>query len=161
MRTGKDAENETLSIEIIRCRHSGLLQRSRSAVRCGYPPSTPDSTAESEIESPDILFQSIARQQPVPTTAEPLLQPPIDGELLPPVATPNAAVTLQELEQMALTSNPAVAQADARIRALRGRWVQAGLPPNPSAGYMASEIGNEGTRRSARWVRRAGVHYGR
>lgn len=66
-------------------------------------------------------------------------------ELLPPgVDAPNAELTLAELEQLAIANNPALAQAEARVRALRGRWVQVGLPPNPSAGYIASEIGDEG-----------------
>ena len=66
-------------------------------------------------------------------------------ELLPPgVNAPNAELTLAELEQLAIANNPALAQAEARVRALRGRWVQVGLPPNPSAGYIASEIGDEG-----------------
>jgi cobalt-zinc-cadmium efflux system outer membrane protein len=56
-------------------------------------------------------------------------------------ANPN--ITLLDLEQLALSQNPAIAQADARVRALRGKWVQVGLPPNPSAGYMAAEIGDE------------------
>jgi cobalt-zinc-cadmium efflux system outer membrane protein len=46
---------------------------------------------------------------------------------------------------MALANNPAVAQAAARVQALRGSWVQAGLPPNPMVGYMADEIGDAGT----------------
>jgi cobalt-zinc-cadmium efflux system outer membrane protein len=32
----------------------------------------------------------------------------------------------------------------AHVTALRGRWVQAGLPPNPTVGYAGTEIGNEG-----------------
>jgi outer membrane protein, heavy metal efflux system len=41
--------------------------------------------------------------------------------------------------------NPALARAAARIEALRGRWVQVGLPANPRIGYMAEEMGAEGT----------------
>ncbi len=48
-----------------------------------------------------------------------------------------------DLVQMALVSNPAIAQAEARIRSLRGKWLQVGLPPNPSVGYVGTEIGNE------------------
>ncbi len=40
--------------------------------------------------------------------------------------------------------NPAIAESEARIRALRGEWLQAGLSPNPSVGYLGSEIGNDG-----------------
>ncbi|MEX0642456.1 MAG: TolC family protein [Pirellulales bacterium] len=109
------------------------------------PSITSDSSPANQLENSDIQFQSIARQQVVSSTDGSLPPTPSEGELLPPaIASPNGEVTLHDLEQMALAGNPAVAQAEARIRALRGRWVQVGLPPNPSAGYVASEIGDEG-----------------
>jgi len=109
------------------------------------PSVTSDSSPANQLENSGIQFQSVARQQPVTPTEGALLPTPSDGELLPPaIAPPDGEVTLKELEQMALAGNPAVAQAEARVRALRGKWVQAGLPPNPSAGYLASEIGDEG-----------------
>ena len=52
--------------------------------------------------------------------------------------------TLREFESLALTSNPSLGEAQARVEALRGKWVQVGLLPNPTAGYAASEVGNEG-----------------
>lgn len=42
---------------------------------------------------------------------------------------------------MAMADHPAVSSAQARIAALQGRWVQAGLPPNPTATYNGNEIG--------------------
>ena len=45
---------------------------------------------------------------------------------------------------MALGRNPTLAQAAAQIAAAQGRHVQAGLYPNPVAGYMGSEMGNSG-----------------
>jgi cobalt-zinc-cadmium efflux system outer membrane protein len=53
-------------------------------------------------------------------------------------------MTLAELEEMAIRCNPTVAQAAHRIEAARGRCVQVGLYPNPVAGYIGAEIGNEG-----------------
>jgi outer membrane protein, heavy metal efflux system len=53
-------------------------------------------------------------------------------------------LTLAQLEQMAARCNPTLAQAAARAQAARGRYVQAGLYPNPVIGYQASEIGDEG-----------------
>lgn len=76
---------------------------------------------------------------------EQLTQPasvaPAEPEALPPA--PAVDVTIEELVQVAIASNPAIAQAAARVAALRGKWVQAGLPPNPTAGYAASEVGND------------------
>jgi cobalt-zinc-cadmium efflux system outer membrane protein len=53
-------------------------------------------------------------------------------------------MTLAELEEMAIRCNPTVAQAANRVEAARGRCVQVGLYPNPVAGYIGAEIGNEG-----------------
>ena len=49
-------------------------------------------------------------------------------------------VTLEELQQMALTNNPTLRQARAGVRAAAGRTRQAGLWPNPTVGYTGEEI---------------------
>jgi cobalt-zinc-cadmium efflux system outer membrane protein len=64
---------------------------------------------------------------------------------LPPGGGALAAVTLADLQASALANNPTLAQAAARVDAARGRWLQAGLYPNPRIGYMAEEIGMAGT----------------
>jgi outer membrane protein, heavy metal efflux system len=47
---------------------------------------------------------------------------------------------LEDLEAMALQRNPTLAQAEAAIRAAEGRQRQAGLFPNPVAGYFVEEF---------------------
>jgi len=47
---------------------------------------------------------------------------------------------LEDLEQMAISANPTLAQAEAAIRAAEGRRVQAGLLPNPVVGYAGEEL---------------------
>jgi cobalt-zinc-cadmium efflux system outer membrane protein len=58
--------------------------------------------------------------------------------------TPAEGLTLAALEQLALANNPVVGQAAARVRALRGKCLQVGLKPNPTVGYLAGEIGDDG-----------------
>ena len=48
-------------------------------------------------------------------------------------------IRLEELEAMAVQRNPTLAQAEAAIRAAEGRRRQAGLFPNPIAGYFLEE----------------------
>lgn len=67
---------------------------------------------------------------------EMLPTPPAD--LLTP-----SRLTLADLESLALSRNPTLTQASARVQAARGTWTQAGLKPNPMLGYMAEEVGNE------------------
>jgi outer membrane protein, heavy metal efflux system len=49
-------------------------------------------------------------------------------------------LTLAELEQMALTDNPTLAQAASEVRAATARKVQGGLYPNPTVGYEGEQI---------------------
>ena len=67
------------------------------------------------------------------------------AEELPPAGPPQTALTLDSLEQLALQRNPTLAQAAAQIGVSQGRALGAGLYPNPSVGYVAEQIGAEGT----------------
>lgn len=60
------------------------------------------------------------------------------------VSAPAPALTLESLEQIALQSNPTLAQAAARVEASRGKALQAGLYPNPTVGYQGEQIGTGG-----------------
>ena len=53
--------------------------------------------------------------------------------------------TLADLETRALTNHPALAEVSHQIEAAKGRRLQAGLRPNPTVGYTANEIGNQGS----------------
>ena len=58
---------------------------------------------------------------------------------LPPAS--DDSISLSDLEGMALANNPTLRAAGARIEAARGRWIQAGLYPNPVIGYQGVEMG--------------------
>jgi outer membrane protein, heavy metal efflux system len=67
------------------------------------------------------------------------------GQSSMPGGEPQAAgklsgMTLSELEQMALSSNPTLAQAAAEMRAADARKHQVGLYPNPTIGYQGEQI---------------------
>src|SRR5271156_2835469 len=49
-------------------------------------------------------------------------------------------MTLEQLQQIALTNNPTLGQAKAGVNAARGLTHQAGLWPNPTVGYVGEEI---------------------
>jgi outer membrane protein, heavy metal efflux system len=50
------------------------------------------------------------------------------------------ALTLADLEKMALAHNPTLAEAQAGVRASEGRKVQSHFYPNPTVGYVGREI---------------------
>lgn len=50
------------------------------------------------------------------------------------------AMTLEELQQMALQNNPTFAQSAANIQAAEGKMKQSGLYPNPTVGYQGEQI---------------------
>jgi cobalt-zinc-cadmium efflux system outer membrane protein len=53
--------------------------------------------------------------------------------------------SLNELQAMAIASNPILVQAEADVTAARGTAIQAGLHPNPVLGYEADTVGSGGT----------------
>ncbi len=71
----------------------------------------------------------------------------IDSADGPPAPRPLGLepTTLDSLEQLALASNPTLAELQANIDAANGRWLQVGLKPNPVAVLSVQEIGNEGS----------------
>lgn len=54
-------------------------------------------------------------------------------------------LSLEELQSMALGNNPTLRQSQAQVEAERGAALQAGLGPNPYVGYVAEQIGVNGT----------------
>lgn len=58
-----------------------------------------------------------------------------------PVEISKVGLSLDELEAMAMENHPAIAASRARVSAARGKWVQAGLPPNPTMQYTSEEVG--------------------
>lgn len=67
-----------------------------------------------------------------------------DIQVLPLAATPaepaSAGLRLEDLERMALTGNPTLAQVQANVRMMAANARQAGLYPNPTVGYYGDEI---------------------
>jgi outer membrane protein, heavy metal efflux system len=49
-------------------------------------------------------------------------------------------LSLEQFEKIARESNPTLRQAEAQIRAAKGRQQQAGLYPNPMVGYTSDEV---------------------
>jgi cobalt-zinc-cadmium efflux system outer membrane protein len=70
-----------------------------------------------------------------------LIAGPALAQTPPPTApAPAPAITLQQLEELALKNNPTGTAAAAGIEAARGRARQAGAFPNPVIGYSGEEI---------------------
>jgi cobalt-zinc-cadmium efflux system outer membrane protein len=90
---------------------------------------------------PSAAVQVVAYQEPTDFGSEPQSLAQVER---PPADLDAAAMTLNELVELALAGNPAVARANAQINALCGKWLQVGLPPNPTIGYVGGEIGDDG-----------------
>jgi cobalt-zinc-cadmium efflux system outer membrane protein len=70
--------------------------------------------------------------------------PPVGEEPVWPPGPEGRALTLSDLQALALTNSPLVKQATARLREAQGAALQAGLPPNPTVGYEGDTIGTQG-----------------
>ena len=115
----------------------GRPQMNHAGPRLGLWPRRPVAASVQPTESvPKTVITAAAFQ------ADPAPMPP---EPIPSAsAAPPSGISLEELQSIAVANNPTLAQAAARVDAARGRWIQAGLYPNPSIGYMADEIGMAG-----------------
>jgi len=92
-------------------------------------PTAPNNPGGGDLR---VLPQQPTIPAPSPDPSDQIPQPA--GEPLP-----LPGLSLAELEGMALRCNPTLVQAASSIEAARGRWVQAGLYPNPVAGYIGAE----------------------
>jgi len=85
---------------------------------------------------------------PTPDTTQQQPQPaqpaPMPGMQMSPTQqtaqTSGSALTLEQLEQMAIEHNPTLQQAEVELRAAEARKRQAGLYPNPTVGYQGEQI---------------------
>lgn len=134
----------------------------------GQPATTPPAQEEPTSQLPQPTPQPSPQATPAtPHTHPGMQQQPVQTmpaetvtpveKLTPPVApagqdqmtqpAPQPAVDqgpmlrLEDLERMALESNPTIAQSEASIRAAEGRRRQAGAFPNPVIGYSGEELG--------------------
>ncbi len=104
--------------------------------------------AASPSPSPHVMTPGMpmpaASPSPSPHVMTPgmqMTQPPADIQRPRREVIPAAPVMrLEDLEGMAIQRNPTLAQAQASIRAAEGRRRQAGLFPNPIAGYVLEEF---------------------
>lgn len=66
----------------------------------------------------------------------------VASQSVPPAPS---TLSLEDLLGIALSRNPTLVQAAAQVQISRGRALQAGLYPNPTVGYVAEQIGSNGT----------------
>lgn len=78
--------------------------------------------------------------EPLPAAVTPLTE---TGDAVKPIEGAGA-LRVDEVESLAVGASPSIAALQAQVNAARWECVQAGLPPNPTVGYVGSEIGNEG-----------------
>lgn len=108
----------------------------------------PNAAPASEVET--------AIEPVVPTPAGEAPAPPLDSIAPQPLsATSTAAgtvqlidlsgLTLEQAEQLAVSRNPTLQQAAATTNKAQGTRRQIGKYPNPTVGYNADDIGEEGT----------------
>jgi outer membrane protein, heavy metal efflux system len=84
-------------------------------------------------------LQTLGQQQPGYTTDASIQLQPAAPDLLKD-ALSRPAMNLSDFEQLALANNPTLQQANAITRRSAGQARQAGLFPNPMAGYAGEEI---------------------
>ncbi|REJ65687.1 MAG: TolC family protein [Planctomycetota bacterium] len=106
-----------------------------------------DAEHARSVETSPVVQAAYRQENPDDTVSEPATVP---HEIVPvpePIVGGDAdsgPLSLGDLEQMAMENNPSIEEAGAKVGAARGRWVQAGLPPNPRLGYSGQQLGSGG-----------------
>ncbi len=86
------------------------------------------------VEVQPIAFFQAVEPRALADTALPLL----------PILPAESGLTLEQLEPLALTNNPSLAEARAWVTSARGKWIQSGLAPNTVLGYSGQQLGSHG-----------------
>ncbi len=125
----------TLRTQRATTRAAPLAEKSTNLPTSAHKPvSRPASTSAEQT-------QLVAHREEVPP-------PHVNGEPTIPLldkSEEQAALTLEQLEAMAMANNPTLAQANAQLQGEQGAAYQAGLPFNPVVGYTSEQIGVNGT----------------
>lgn len=101
------------------------------------------SLAESSVQ-PAAYIQPAQENLAPPVHAA---SPPIPAEMVLPPAPQvelSPELALADLEQMAMSNNPTLAEAWSAVEAAAGRRVQGGLFPNTIVGYSGQQLGSRG-----------------
>ncbi len=114
---------------------TGLTTDGKKEAFEGLDRESPSYVAEPSVRQ---IRQASCQDQSTPDIDEPAL--PSHGEV-----AEETALSLEDLENMAMANNPTLVQAAAQVRAARGAAYQAGLYPNPVMGYTGEQIGVNGT----------------
>ena len=148
----------------------GLLSRSALQTESDNVPSRPDRSLAGIQTAPKktILSVSYTEEDQECSSSESKIEfaapEDADSQLLAPPALPLengfaptawAGVTIDQVKAMAYEHHPVTARAQAQLDALRGRYLQKGLPNNPRIGVNADDVNEDG--RAGRW----GVQFGR
>src|SRR5215471_12605242 len=95
---------------------------------------------ENDLEPTEQKFQQKQNEHAHQHGNIPVVQPERPRLGRPQQQSTGPVYRLAELERMALSRNPTLAQAAAAITSAKGRRLQSGLYPNPSVGYEGEEI---------------------
>jgi hypothetical protein len=129
----------------------------------GQPAAQPPSPPTKELPAEKLPAEKLPAEklpaeklpaESVPSTPLAPPRPPRDtgdaDEAVPPPRPQrgdvrlDGALLLSEAEQIAVAQHPALVEAQARIQAAQGQWLQAGLYPNPIVGYSGQQLGSRG-----------------
>jgi cobalt-zinc-cadmium efflux system outer membrane protein len=90
-----------------------------------------------QVRALAVAVEDDAHLPPLPVPEEPVLPGAASGLEV----ESDAPWGLADFEAVALSHNPALTAASARVEAAHGKWVQAGLYPNTVVGYSGNELG--------------------
>jgi cobalt-zinc-cadmium efflux system outer membrane protein len=133
------------------CRTEFLLAQDFAPARLGpprvsLPVAAGKEAGKDKVEPKGSVHEHKDKMPPKKEHAhEPKEENPLPAPPFPRPDDKRPAISLEELEQLALQNNPTLVEAAMQIEASRAKAQQARLWPNPTVGYVAEQIGVNGT----------------
>src|SRR5207248_455750 len=112
------------------------------SARLKIPPDLPGGNV-APIELPPLTPENAAKRLAILDKLYPPLRP-LGPDPKPSPGPEGHALTLADLQRLALANSPLIRQAAANVEAARGNAIQVGLPPNPTLALEWDTIGTAG-----------------
>jgi cobalt-zinc-cadmium efflux system outer membrane protein len=112
--------------------------------RLGYQSRHVKNAAQRVAQPPQAAVETLPPPGPAPAKAQTANGTQSESDMQP-AAAGAGTLDLETLQTLASQNNPSLREAWAQLEAARGRWVQAGLKPNPTVGYSGQQLGSNAT----------------
>jgi cobalt-zinc-cadmium efflux system outer membrane protein len=140
---GRKPADKDATLTLVSAQKPAEPDQPRILDRLKIPDSIPGASSAKDFKLPELKPENKAERDRIINEAYPPLEP-LGPDPTPLPGPDGHALSLSDLQRMALEKHPTIRQAAAKVEAARGAAIQAGLPPNPTFGPQGDTAGTNG-----------------